>query len=93
MRPTTMAARIAPYLRYYAAPRHPLDDHGAIPAVLVVFDDDIAAGHFVRVAADEMRRTGIRVPLWVSHKASLERLGPLGAAWRRPGSFRPECAF
>ena len=92
VRPTTMAARIAPYLRYYAAPR-PLDDHGAIPAVLVVFDDGIAAGHFVRVAADEMRRTGVRVPLWVSHKAALEGLGPLGAAWRRPGSFRPECAF
>ena len=92
VRPTTMAARIAPYLRYYAAPR-PLDDHGAIPAVLVVFDEDIAAGHFVRLAADEMRRTGVRVPLWVSHKAALERLGPLGAAWRRPGSFRPQCAF
>ena len=49
MRPVTMAARIALYLRYYADNR-PLDDHGAVPAVLVVFDDDIAASHFLRVA-------------------------------------------
>ena len=92
VRPTTMAARIAPYLRYYAT-RHPLDDHGAIPAVLVVFDDDLAASHFLRVAADEMRRAGVRAPLWVSHRAALERLGPLELAWLRPGSFRPDCAF
>ena len=92
VRPTTMAARIAPYLRYYAG-RRPLDDHGVIPAVLVVFDDDLAAGHFLRVADREMRRAGVRVPLWVSHKAAMEELGPLGAAWRKPGSFRPECAF
>ena len=42
MRPVTMAARIAPYLRYFAANR-PLDDHGVVPLVLVVFDDDLAA--------------------------------------------------
>ena len=92
VRPVTMAARIAPYLRYYAT-RHPLDDHGAIPAVLVVFDDDLAASHFLRVADQEMRRAGVRAPLWVSHRAALERLGPLGLAWLRPGSFRPDCAF
>ena len=92
VRPVTMAARIAPYLRYYAANR-PLDDHGAVPSVLVVFDDDIAAGHFLRVADREMRRAGVRVPLWVSHKAALEELGPLGAAWLRPGSFQPGYAF
>ena len=92
VRPTTMAARIAPYLRYYADPS-PLDDHAAIPIVLVVFDDGIAAGHFVRVADDEMRRTGVRVPLWVSHRAALEESGTLGAAWLRPGSFQPGYAF
>ena len=31
VRPTTMAARIAPYMRYYATNR-PLDDHGVVPA-------------------------------------------------------------
>ena len=92
VRPVTMAARIAPYLRYYAANR-PLDDHGVAPAVLVVFDDDLAAGHFLRVAGDEMRRTGVRVPLWVSHRNALERLGPLGKAWQAPDRREPSCPF
>ena len=92
VRPVTMAARIAPYLRYYAANR-PLDDHGVAPAVLVVFDDDIAAGHFLRLAGDEMRRTGVKVPLRVSHKAVLERLGPLGTTWQAPGSWEPARAL
>ena len=93
VRPVTMAARIAPYLRYYAANR-PLDDHGVAPAVLVVFDDEIAAGHFLRVAADDMRRAGVKVPLWVSHRVALEKFGPLGAAWQTPGRWespRPFC--
>ena len=92
VRPITMAARAAPYLRYYATSR-PLDDHGAIPAVLVVFDDDLAAGHFLRLAGDEMKQAGVRVPLWVSHKTVLERLGPLGAAWQKPGSWQPPRSF
>ena len=92
VRPVTMAARIAPYLRYYAGSR-PLDDHGVIPSVLVVFDDDLAASHFLRVAGREMRKTGVKVPLWVSHRTVLDRLGPLGPAWLRPGSFQPGCAF
>ena len=41
MRPVTMAARLAPYLRYYASAR-PTDDHGARPAVLLVFEDELA---------------------------------------------------
>ena len=88
VRPVTMADRIAPYLRYYAGSR-PLDDHGVIPSVLVVFDDDLAASHFLRVADREMRKAGAKVPLWVSHRAVLEKVGPLGAAWLRPGSFQP----
>ena len=92
VRPVTMAARIAPYLRYYAANR-PLDDHGVVPLVLVVFEDDIASGHFLRVAGDEMRRTGVTVPLWVSHRAALERFGPLGVAWQRPGTWERSQAF
>ena len=49
VRPATMAQRLAPYLRYYSTPT-PTDDHGVRPDVLVVFDDDIAAGHFLRLA-------------------------------------------
>ena len=81
VRPTTMAARLAPYLRYYSTHR-PTADHGVQPAVLVVFDDDLAAGQFLRVAKDEMEQAAVKVPLWVSHKGSSELLGPLGWKWR-----------
>ena len=53
VRPSTMATRIAPYLRYYLS-HSPIDDHGARPSVLIVFDDDIAATNFLRVARDEI---------------------------------------
>ena len=78
VRPSTMATRIAPYLRYYLS-HSPIDDHGARPSVLIVFDDDIAA-NFLRVARDEMGRAGVSVPLWVSHSAVIDALGPLGRA-------------
>ena len=83
VRPVTMAARLAPYLRYYASQR-PTDDHGARPAVLVVFDDELAASHFLRVARKEMERAGVEVPLSVSDKSTLGRLGPLGPNWASP---------
>ena len=92
VRPSTMKARIAPYLRYFATSR-PLDDHGVQPTVLVVFDDELAAGHFLRLAAAEMRRARVSVPLWVSDRASLERTGPMGVAWHSPGAWEPAHAF
>ena len=88
VRPVTMTARLAPYLRYYASHR-PTDDHGLRPAVLVVFEDGIAATHFLLLSAREMARAGVRVPLWVSHREAVEALGPLGLAWRTPGDWRP----
>ena len=85
VRPVTMAARLAPYLRYFSSER-PLEDHGAWPSVLVVFDDELAGVHFRRVAQGEMERTGIEVPLRVSHKAALDGCGPLEPkAWHRLG--------
>ena len=83
VRPTTMLARIAPYLRYCGTTR-PLDDHGAVPLVLVVFGDALAATHFLRVAGTRCGGRGLR-----------RRCGyPTGAPWkgwgrwRRPGSHR-----
>ena len=83
VRPTTMADRLAPYLRYYSTHR-PTDDHAIRPNVLVVFDDDIAASHFLRVAGQQMESLDTRVPLLVSHEGLLDRVGPLGRVWRGP---------
>lgn len=86
VRPSTMSQRLAPYLRYYSSHR-PTDDHGTRPAVLVVFEDEIAQTHFLRVAREEMRAEGASVPLWVSHRDAIDTLGPLGRAWRTPGEW------
>ena len=72
VRPSTMAARLAPYLRYYASQR-PTDDHGVRPDVLVVFEDELAAHHFLRVARKEMDRARVGLPLRVSDRALIER--------------------
>ena len=86
VRPATMSERLAPYLRYYSSHR-PTDDHGVRPDILVVFDDEIAATRFLRVAREEMQAKGVTVPLWVSHSAAVGELGPLGRAWRIPGDW------
>ena len=89
VRPVTMAERLAPYLRYYSSHR-PIDDHGARPAVLVVFHEDLAATHFLRVALEEMVRTRTPLPLLVSQRGLLEREGPMGRVWLAPGGgFEP----
>ena len=84
MRPTTMADRLAPYLRYYSTHR-PTDDNRIQPVVMVVFDDDLAATHFLRVAQEEMEHTRTNFPLLVSYRRLLERQGPLGRVWQSPG--------
>ena len=88
VRPATMTQRLAPYLRYYSSHR-PTDDHGVRPQVLVVFDGDIPATHFLALAEREMARAGVRVPLWVSHREAIASLGPLGRAWLSPGDWEP----
>ena len=88
VRPATMSERLAPYLRYYSSHR-PTDDHGARPHVLVVFDDDIAATHFLDIANRETGRAGVTVPLWVSHGEAVGAVGPLGRVWRTPGEWEP----
>ncbi len=88
VRPVTMAARLAPYLRYYASAR-PTDDHGARPAVLVVFEDALAASHFLRVSRREGERAGVDVPLWVSRRRLVDEEGPLGPAWFESRTLEP----
>ncbi len=92
IRPSTMAARIAPYLRYYRANR-PVEDHGAIPLVLVVFEDKLAADHFLRVAREEQTRNGVNVPLFISDRDSLAMRGPLGPIWRTTNRLIAGSAF
>ena len=89
VRPAAMAQRLAPYLRYYSSHR-PMDDHGAVPLVLVVFDDPIAVAHFLEVARGEMQRVRVALPLLASRRELVEREGPLGAAWLAPdGAWEP----
>ncbi len=92
IRPSTMAQRLAPYLRYYRSKR-PLEDHGAIPLVLVVFEHELAADHFLRVARMDQDQAGIHLPLFVSDRQVLEQTGPFGQAWRTVDSARPTKAF
>ena len=90
--PSTMAARLSPYLRYYSS-NQPLDDHGHRPLVLVVFDDYLAEGNFLGVARSEMEHARVDLPLWVSHIGLLEKFGPLGRAWRSPTMLEPTRVF
>ena len=81
VRPATMAARLAPYLRYYATSR-PLEDHGLLPQVLVVFEDGLAADHFLRIAGEAIAQAEVPAPLLVSDRRRIDEHGPLGRAWR-----------
>lgn len=86
VRPVTMIGRLAPYLRYFSTSR-PIDDHGVLPTVLVVFEDELAATRFVSVAGRELSRTGVKLQLLVSDRATVSRHGPLGPAWRQAGRW------
>ena len=92
VRPGTMAARLAPYLRYFSS-HDPVDDHGVQPLVLMVFDDPLVEARFLGVARSELEMTRVDVPLWVSHREVLEGNGPLGPAWRNPEILEVACAF
>ena len=88
-----MAARLAPYPCYYAS-RRPTDDHLlARPAVLIVFEDELVASHFFRVAREEIEGAAVNLPLLVSHGRLLGKEGPLGSAWLSPGGGERGYAF
>lgn len=92
VRPGTMAARLAPYMRYYST-RRPVDDNGAHPLLLILFDDTLVESRFLVVARRETARAGVELPLWVSHREMLEKRGPLGRAWRKPDELKATHAF
>ncbi len=92
IRPSTMAAKLAPYQRYYRNHR-PTDDHGAWPLVLVAFDDELASDQFLRIVDSRTSRAGVDLPLYVSNRQLLDRHGPLGPAWRCVNDLRPGIAF
>ena len=92
VRPVTMAARLLPYLRYFAS-RRVSQDQGGTPMVLIVFEDELVAGNFLGVARREMARARVEVPLWVSHLDKLEEEGVLGAAWRGADAGIPQRVF
>ena len=90
--PSTMAARLAPYLRYYSS-NQPLEDHGHRPLVLIVFEDPLAEANSLRVARSELKRTGVKLSLWMSYRERLEKAGPLGKVWRSPDMLEPVGVF
>ena len=92
LNPSTMTARLAPYLRYYSANR-PMDYHWERPMALIAFEDHLAEANFLGVARKKIARARVKLPLWVSSHEALEREGPLGAAWRSPDVLEPACAF
>ena len=92
VRPSTMAARVAPYIRYFGSGR-PLDDHGAVPTVLVVFEERVAQSTFLRIARREMDGAGVEVSMLVSRRDLVEKIGPLGPVWTRVGRDRSTSVF
>ena len=78
-----MSQRLAPYLRYYSSHR-PTDDNGVRPAVLVVFDDDTAATHFLRLAREETARSEIDGPPVGLSRGRHRRPGAAGTRMAHP---------
>ena len=59
-------------------------DQGVRPAVLVVFDDELAAHHFLRVGHGEMERTGSTRPCGVLARATATGGGAAGTRLADP---------
>ena len=60
---------------------------------MIVFDDFLAEGTFLGVARNEMEHARVKVPLWVSYQKLLDKVGPLGKAWRSPEVLETSHAF
>ena len=80
-RPSTMAARMEPYLRYYAG-KTPEEDFAVLPKVLFVLPD---AGHEARFALSQDAAALAQIPLYITNMDILHEKGPYGEIWLRPG--------
>ncbi len=63
----------------------PTADHGVQPIMMVVFDDDIAANHFLRVALEETEHMASMPHCWFPAKQpsnGRDRSGGLGSSRR-----------
>lgn len=89
LHPALSRAKLAPYLRYYAT-RWPMEDYGAYPVLLMVLRDEIAESLFLRVAQEELAKSGIAtLRALASYEDLIETRGPLSPVWAdRPGSGR-----
>ena len=82
IRPVTLLSRLSPYLRYFST-RDPSEHHGIQPVVLTVFENELAADHFLKIAAQQSVAKG-QMELYVSSINLLDTRGLLGHAWRQP---------
>ena len=81
--PSKSLQRIRPYQAYFST-AYPMQDHGALPLVLVAFDDVGAETQFLIAAADAEKRSNLAVPFATSCLQALDEHGILGSAWRIP---------
>ena len=84
--PARAIGRIKPYQQYYRS-LAPYQDYGALPLVLVVFDDVGAETTFLIKAIEEEQESGVTIPFATSCYEIVECYGVLGPSWKIPATL------
>ena len=84
--PSKSRQRILPYQAYFSS-TYPMQDHGALPLILVAFDDIGAETQFLLEAARAERRSKVVIPFATTCLDTLDQNGALGPSWRIPQSL------
>ena len=84
--PSKSRQRILPYQAYFGS-TYPMQDHGALPLVLVAFDDIGAETQFLLEAAAAERQSRVAIPFATTCMDILDECGVLGPSWRIPQSL------
>lgn len=84
--PSKSRQRILPYQAYFGS-TYPMQDHGALPLVLVAFDDIGAETQFLSEAAAAERKSRVVIPFATTCMDILDECGVLGPSWRIPQSL------